>query len=423
MNAEEFKEITGVSVDDIVSEAVSLLNARRWEVTDEGVRRNVSDYIRSKDKKIREMVKSPYYNGNLQLVIPITMTRETDQRGAKGMLNVIANKIDDIENIFIDGEGKQASDYISKGVGIITDFSDIKSRTFAEDICVVRSKFHNDLKAKDTSCLIDHVKRSLHHIYYSAVERVSENTADYINSEFGWDKKKVVAGQKTSKVIMRLLNMLQSYTPYNEEFTKLADYLNSRADEKYYVVSLNFLDYLRMSDGNSWASCHTTDPENTRQTSGDHYHGAYCQGTLSYALDEATYITYVVDKDADTKHPDRSDKILRNCVHSAYDHKQIIQGRVYPQSNDGKTNLYDTMWGWFLKAMQLENVGYRYIGSSSGNALVDSYGAHYRDYEQYDDPRLYLAPDWQNRYMSIGSEAYSCRNGDELDPDIQDTIV
>ena len=65
------------------------------------------------------------------------------------------------------------------------------------------------------------------------------------------------------------------------------------------------------------------------------YQGQYCGGTLSYMLDSTSIITYVVSKGGDAQD---DGKIYRNMFH--YGANALIQGRIYPQGNDGSTDLY-----------------------------------------------------------------------------------
>ena len=71
-------------------------------------------------------------------------------------------------------------------------------------------------------------------------------------------------GQKTGRVINRICTYLgyNKHPEWNREYAKYADALNPTTIKRHTVLSINPLDYLTMSFGNSWASCHTIDKEN-----------------------------------------------------------------------------------------------------------------------------------------------------------------
>ena len=66
---------------------------------------------------------------------------------------------------------------------------------------------------------------------------------------------------------------------------------------------------------------------------------------------------------------------------------------------------------------------YYCVGKSRECAEVESLGANYRDYYEYDSCRLFNADGTDNKYMTIGSAAYSCADGYELNVDEESTIV
>ena len=424
MRLENLESIAGVSANAIVSEAKELLDRREWDgITENGIKENLALSLYCKDSKICRMVNSKYYNKNLQLVMPIQMKREASIGDAKRIIKDMAYQCEG-EDMTHTLDGLSINDYISKVEGkTILPLDEVIEDPFG-DICkLLRDKFDCSCRAKDTKALYDMVYDCLKKIQYSLEERISPELANSLNEALNLDKKKITAGQKTSKVVNRILQMLPTFDTYNKKFTNFADLINENMSDCYFVVSLNFMDYLRMSDGTSWASCHTTDYHNTRGMD-NHYSGAYCQGCLSYANDSVSYVTYIVlkDKKVDPNHPDRTPKLYRCMFHVSDDQKTIIQGRVYPQGNDGCMNIYDFFWENFKKIMGFSDE-YYCVGESKEYAEVESPGANYRDYYEYDSCRLFNANGTDNKYMTIGSIAYSCADGYELDVNEECTIV
>ena len=421
------ENIAGVSADSIAIEACELLKSREWDnITVNGIKKNLELSLYRKDSKILNMIKNPNYNGNLQLVMPIKINRTLSSNEAKGILILLRETVSR-ENNNIDLNGKSFFGHIEEcAAKKVLTVDELTSNPCADLMHILHCEFDEWGKSLLSSDLHSRMSRALRIMQGClSSDRVSDRLAAELNEILGLDKKKVIAGQKITKVVSRILNMSRNYMEfYNTNFTRFADLMSENEVNAYFVVSLNFLDYLRMSDGKSWASCHTTDYHNTRRMD-NHYSGAYCQGCLSYANDGVSYVTYIVEaKDVpDIKHIDRIPKLYRCMFHVSDDMKQIIQGRVYPQGSDGNVNLYDTFWDRFTQIMGLNKDEYNCVGRSSSNAYVRSDGANYRDYYEYNDPRLFLANGRMNTEMIIGSIGYSCADGYELDVSDTNTIV
>lgn len=219
---------------------------------------------------------------------------------------------------------------------------------------------------------------------------VTETVREFVAQKF--PDVNCVVGQKCSKIINAICKKLgvDKWNEYNRYFAICADGFNPLKYETYTIISINILDYLTMSFGNSWASCHTIDKHNTRPNNGsNHYNGCYCSGTLSYALDHTTVILYTVDKRYEGEMWMAS-KIRRNNFHISSDGHTIIQGRVYPDGRDGgekgiasqfraiMQDVVATCWdipnNWTLKT-----------GTSYCDTYSVSVGTHYRDYTCYND--------------------------------------
>ena len=157
---------------------------------------------------------------------------------------------------------------------------------------------------------------------------MSKEIADCINQIYPDIRAHV--GQKTSRIANKLFCKFGfDKTPdYNREFAKLADSMNPFDVERITVLSANIIDFLLMSNGNSWRSCHTI-------LSGgpDNYGGCYMGGTLSYANDSESLIFYTVDKDYQGADYCFEPKINRQIFFWSY--PVLVQERLYPQCNDG----------------------------------------------------------------------------------------
>jgi hypothetical protein len=187
---------------------------------------------------------------------------------------------------------------------------------------------------------------------------------------------------KTSRAFNRMCTHFEvnKLPKYNKLFAQYSDMVSDTKRTMKFYMSLNPLDYLTMSFGNSWASCHTIDKTNRRGMPNS-YSGAYCGGTLSYMLDQTSFITFVHSHT--TEDIVEEGKIYRNMFH--YGNDMLIQGRIYPQGNDGNTDLYKVFRGYVQKELSpLLGVSNSWVKSSKRpSGVTYSYGAHYRDYENF----------------------------------------
>lgn len=194
---------------------------------------------------------------------------------------------------------------------------------------------------------------------------------------------RIVAGQKFSRIVGKFCRKLgiDKLEGYQQRFAKFGDDINELAIRRHTVISINPIDYLTMSFGNSWSSCHTIDKLNDRNCQNG-YRGMYSGGTLSYMLDGASIVFYTVDKKYDGTDFEFEPKVNRCMFHIGED--KIIQGRVYPQSNDGDQTIYNEIRAIMQKTIsEMLNTNNLWIikqGTCTCDAMSDSYGAHYRDY-------------------------------------------
>jgi hypothetical protein len=199
------------------------------------------------------------------------------------------------------------------------------------------------------------------------------------------------AGQKTSKVINKMCTYLNysKHPDYNKEFAKFADALSPLTIRRHTVLSINPLDYLTMSFGNSWASCHTIDKNNKRDMPNS-YSGQYSSGTMSYMLDSSSMVFYTVDAEYDGTDYWTQSKINRQMFH--YGEDKLVQGRLYPQANDDNDKAYEPYRKIVQSIMStifdFPNFWTLQRGTSAAEKFIDSEGTHYRDYENYSNCTL-----------------------------------
>ena len=250
-------------------------------------------------------------------------------------------------------------------------------------------------------------------------------TFQYIDSELADELNKICPevhahdGQKTSRVINKLLTYIgvSKHPDYNREFAKYADALNPLTITRHTVLSVNPLDYLTMSFGNSWASCHTIDKRNKRGMPNS-YEGMYSSGTISYMLDSPSMVFYTVDASYNGNDFWNEPKINRQMFH--WGEEKLVQGRLYPQDNDGDNSVYTPYREIVQKVMSelfsLPNYWTVSKGTDAAGKFINSDGTHYRDYDNYSNCTLSRPKGSENdRYITVGHDPICIECGHEHD--------
>ncbi len=241
-----------------------------------------------------------------------------------------------------------------------------------------------------------------YHISQLKNRTINEETTNYINRVM--PNIKAHNGEKTSRVVNRIFTYLNynKHPEYNKRYAKYADALTPITIKRHTILSLNPLDYLTMSFGNSWSSCHTIDKQNKRDMPNT-YEGQYSSGTMSYLLDGVSMVYYTVDSKYDGNDFFTQPKINRQMYH--YGEDKLVQGRLYPQSNDG----CDEIYAQYRSVVQdiistIFNFPNLWIKKNSGiRDWVDSEGTHYRDYYNFDECNLTIVKASENdKSITIG---------------------
>ena len=254
----------------------------------------------------------------------------------------------------------------------------------------------------------------LRYLHNYAERCVRESTAEYLNEIC--PTLRVHAGQKTSRVINKLCHYLgfDKVDGYNREFAKYADSLSPMIIKRHTILSINPLDYLTMSFGNSWASCHTIDKENKRRMPND-YSGCYSSGTVSYMLDSSSMVLYTVDAAYDGNEYWSEPKVNRQMFH--YGEEKLVQARLYPQDNDGCGDVYtpyrNIVQQIISTIFELPNLWTLSKGTENSSRYISSYGTHYRDYIHYENCSLSRIKGSENEnYIIVGSKPICIKCGE-----------
>ena len=351
------------NVNDLVDEIATLLKTYNHRYTEHGICTMLDAYFRNKSELIEMFKKSPHYIGDMRICIPIEMERTNSADDVQMFCGNFGLNINayDIITTFTDENGKTAFDYLKTGKRLVK-VSDIGSLN-----CEDRQTHLNQFNSRHGMRYNKSVERFLK--FERLMQRIGTNPQTMITSRTATDigaqddSLKVRPGMKTSRVFNKICETygvhnaainkvettnlttgeVRTSNKYDKLFAQYSDMVSSLKRKVDFIISLNPYDYLTMSFGVNWASCHSIDKTNKRNVSGS-YSGQYCAGTMSYMLDDNSIITYVLDRDGDV----HDGKIYRNMFH--YKTNTLIQSRVYPQGNDGNTDLYTI----FRELMQAE---------------------------------------------------------------------
>lgn len=140
------------------------------------------------------------------------------------------------------------------------------------------------------------------------------------------------AGMKMSRYVRKLC-MTSGYDldkddRWRSEFSKYADIINPMNRNRLFYFSVNPADYLTMSLGNSWSSCHALVPDMVADASSC---AEYRAGCMSYMVDPSSVVGYVLDADCDYEEPSYlCGKITRQMYLLHPSLRLFVQSRAYP---------------------------------------------------------------------------------------------
>lgn len=346
----ELKEMlsyTGMDVEKLVNDYTETLHDNNNErATEEGSIVALKEWAREKEYLIRQVMAMPGYNGNLQSVVELEVPNLRKLSDVRRSIDFIWMLLFDNGNKILskrNSDGKTLTDVIeeeSSNIPSMININDLslygkrERKTFSEFNSVGITL--KSLKDKDTAYRI--INDFLRDYMES---RLSAEMADLLNKAN--PDIRASEGMKTTRALGKVIKIygLEDKTAgsvYTKTF--IADYCEVMREggTKYlYVISVNPIDYLKMSIG-QFTSCHNING------------GGWRSGTIAYMLDKVSMITYTIKKNqlvettsgeiiTGKDRPELFSKIHRNVFHWDIKHR-LIQSRVYPQGNEGCTDLY-----------------------------------------------------------------------------------
>lgn len=378
---ENLKKIWGqyCDTDKLVDDVMALLTKYNHRNSEHGVCTMLNEYFINKKELINLLRKSKHYMGDMRVMIDIELARENSEIDVFNFCDGFPANVNAEKAIikYKDEKGKTLSDYLRTGV------KSIKARDLMSEEKVSLLKTVYDNQSKFASNGMTQASLDWYNKFVQAVRTFGRAPSQTIEADVAskfLPEYNIHEGMKTSRAFNRMCGFygVDKLPKYNKLFAQYADMVSCLKRKLKFFISVNPIDYLTMSFGVNWASCHTIDKENRRRMDNS-YHGMYCAGTVSYMLDATSIITFVHDH-VPTDWEDG--KIYRCMFH--YGNDILVQGRVYPQGNDGNTDLYKVFRNYVqneitpLIGITDTTWTKKANGDVSGN--VRSRGLHYRDY-------------------------------------------
>lgn len=124
----------------------------------------------------------------------------------------------------------------------------------------------------------------------------------------------------------------RDFHSFEKLFAKLSDALNPLCTKRKVVLSVNILDCLTMSHGNSWSSCHYINSSGLYHKDENVYEGSNKAGTLSYSNDSVSMCFYTLGESYNGTEYHLQPKINRQMFF--YKGGKLLQSRLYPNHCD-----------------------------------------------------------------------------------------
>lgn len=383
-----YNEYTDTSklTDDIMN----LLTEYKHDNTEAGVTKMLDTYFKNKHDLIELFKKSPNYKGDLRIEFEEEFERKIDSDAVIHAVNELIRNPQNKKLITKteDEEGKTRQDYILK-LPKHYDLSELATEdgyNKMKEETAFLNNFNHDGYTMESITKWNHIETVLDAFRLCKKANLDTSDVDYINTLMigDTDKPLMAEGMKTSRAMNKVCKFygLDKTDDYNKLFAAYADTVSEKNQKMKVVISVNPYDYLTMSFGVNWASCHTIDKTNKRNMANS-YSGMYCGGTMSYMLDGTSMIMYIVKENDNVQ---TAGKIYRNMFH--WNGHNLLQGRIYPQGNDGAVDLYSKFRGIVQKefSAMLGLDRNKWIRNQNPGALnIISNGSHYQDYYHFSD--------------------------------------
>ena len=314
-------EISGKIMSDIKNEFIMELENRDYDYSDSAIDDILDEWYHQKQGLLSLLSKHPNWEPERLMVhFDADFSRKLDIDTTTGFLCWLRNQL-----AFNEDKWYKCYNFMwdfCREETYLPEACDVERNVvvFNVDTCSYEAQIFNPLTK------INELVPELH----ARVGQKNTKIVGKICTHFGLDKIKKY-GTKINPATGEVEEnaLLDSY---DKQFAKYCDALSPIKVTRHTCISLNPIDYLLMSNGNSWRSCHYIGDDANDA-------GCYSSGTISYMLDKHSIIFYTVDAGFNGVCIEREPKIQRQVF--GYNDFQLLQSRLYPQNNDsGATDTY-----------------------------------------------------------------------------------
>lgn len=393
-------------INKLVDDAMALMKENGHAHTEHGICTLLDTYFKQKAPLINMFMTSKNYIGNMRIAVEKEFDRTIDPRGVRQFFSNLESRLYTNEMLkTVDENGKTLFDNLLTGKKsfCISELPSADTQTakrksvsaFDYNTFATRKSHQDRFNLEDIFCFFYNYYHPVMNGDYHPNEDITipngtktSRAFNKICMHYGVDKlhpeTKVVNGVE------------KTVYPYDREFAVYSDLVSCGTRKMHFVISLNPLDYFTMSCGVNWNSC-----QHIRT-------GGAKGGAISYMLDKVSIITFVVENLNGDIH--NIPKVYRQMYH--YEKNLFVQNRLYPQGNDGATNLYDKfrniMIEEFTELLGTDNEWKHKVGPEYCSPHIrEGRGyMHYRDYGHNRNVSIFYPennePKIQEQVMIIG---------------------
>lgn len=378
--------------DKLVDDMMALLKEYRYtHQTEHGICTLLDTYFEQKEPLIKLFITSKHYIGDMRIAVEKEFERQLNLNDIYYFFSNARDKFH-AEGIykFEDDDGKTIFDYLITGKTVF-GIDKLPSASEQTEKKAKMGRFNHQNMA--TIASNTDFNDFMH--YMNLFSRIYTPTIpmDHTCSQ-ARGTPVLKKGTKTSRAFNKVCAHygVDKFEGYNKVFAQYADLVSNLTRKMQFIISLNPLDYLTMSNGVNWHSCHSLSGAGGR--------------TLSYMLDTTSMITFVVTEIDGAIH--KIPKVYRQMYH--YENNLFIQNRLYPQGNDGATNLYEKFRGFmieeFTDLLGTEGEWDVQCGPEVCRSHIYTNGAHYPDYNYNRSVSIFYpennGPSVRKHIMTIG---------------------
>ena len=367
-----------------------------------GVRKNVATWFEHKQRQMNLFRKHPYWSEEAKAIIFMqTEKREINYIAAATRLWDLCNYVS--ENFDI-SRNDDAPNIVAETLSSIGENDLEQTQTISENFIEIferKQRYYNPVPEEITRIL--KVGTKITKLVRKCFEMVKLNDGEVV------DVTKLVDEHDPDD---------RTYRSFDKYYAKFADALSELTVKKITLVSLNFLDFMTMSNGNSWSSCHFINSHGIFHDDADSsYRGQYKSGCLSYALDEPSFLLYTLPATYEGNEFYRVQKLTRMCCQ--YQDGILITGKCYPNNSNNLIVRYRQTLQKIIS--QVEEYPNLWTFSRNVNRIMafvqtDSNSTHYKDYEcESQKPTISLCKNITidlDKPMVIGHTSYCVHCGD-----------